>query len=180
LSGLEDAGQAERPLRLVSADVARLISLKRLGRWFGKTCGKLSCWHTRKAVMGLERVLRWTLVSIAIAGLVLGIAARANGRPDVADFCFTFATIPVIAGLAVSMARDLLAGRLGVDAIALVSMSAAIALARPPQTHVGPRQRVALNAVGLLFYAPTLCAPVEEPGGADPDPLPQGHLDRRL
>jgi cation transport ATPase len=34
----------------------------------------------------------------------------------------------VIAGLLVSMIRDFLAGRLGVDAIALVSMSAAIAL----------------------------------------------------
>jgi hypothetical protein len=27
---------------------------------------------------------------------------------------------------------------------------------------------------------PPLRAPVEEPGGADPDPLPQGHLERRL
>ena len=26
----------------------------------------------------------------------------------------------------------------------------------------------------------SLRAPVEEPGGADPDPLPQGYLDRRL
>jgi hypothetical protein len=58
--------------------------------------------------MALERVLRWTLVSIAIAGLVLGIVARANGQADVADLCFTFATIPVIAGLAVSIVRDLL------------------------------------------------------------------------
>ena len=39
--------------------------------------------------------------------------------------------LPVIAGLAVSMARDLLGGRLGVDAIALVSMSAAVALGQP-------------------------------------------------
>src|SRR5215468_5885535 len=85
----------------------------------------------RKAAMALERVLRWTLVSIAIAGLVLGIAARANGRAEVADLCFTFATVPVIAGLAVSIVRDLLAGRLGVDAIALVSMSAAVALRQP-------------------------------------------------
>jgi lysylphosphatidylglycerol synthetase-like protein (DUF2156 family) len=85
----------------------------------------------RNGAMALERVLRWTLVSIAIAGLVLGIAARANGQADVADLCFAFATIPVIAGLAVSIVRDLLAGRVGVDAIALVSMSAAIALRQP-------------------------------------------------
>jgi heavy metal translocating P-type ATPase len=81
--------------------------------------------------MALERVLRWALVSIAIAGLVAGGAAHASQRPDIADLCFTFAIIPVIAGLAVSIVRDLLIGRLGVDAIALVSMSAAIALGQP-------------------------------------------------
>jgi heavy metal translocating P-type ATPase len=81
--------------------------------------------------MALERVLRWTLVSIAIAGLAAGGVAHANDRPEIADLCFTFATIPVIAGLAVSIVRDLLIGRLGVDAIALVSMSAAIALGQP-------------------------------------------------
>jgi heavy metal translocating P-type ATPase len=37
----------------------------------------------------------------------------------------------VVAGLAVSIVRDFLAGRLGVDAIALVSMSAALALGQP-------------------------------------------------
>src|SRR6185369_17923300 len=42
-----------------------------------------------------------------------------------------FPTLPVIAGLGVSMVRDLLAGRLGVDAIALISMSAALALDQP-------------------------------------------------
>ena len=40
-------------------------------------------------------------------------------------------TIPVVVGLAVSMARDLLAGRLGVDAVAFVSMSAALLLGEP-------------------------------------------------
>ena len=36
--------------------------------------------------------------------------------------------LPVVAGLLVSMVRDLLAGRLGVDAVAFVSMSAALVL----------------------------------------------------
>ena len=40
-------------------------------------------------------------------------------------------TAPVIGGLAASIVRDFLAGRLGVDAIALVSMSAALALGQP-------------------------------------------------
>jgi heavy metal translocating P-type ATPase len=53
------------------------------------------------------------------------------GRLDLADVAFMFATVPVIAGLLVSIIRDVLAGRIGVDAIALVSMSAAIALRQP-------------------------------------------------
>jgi heavy metal translocating P-type ATPase len=81
--------------------------------------------------MSYERVLRWALVSIAVAGLTAGTVARAGGRPDLADLFWTLATAPVIAGLAVSMIRDFLAGRLGVDAIALVSMSAALALRQP-------------------------------------------------
>jgi heavy metal translocating P-type ATPase len=81
--------------------------------------------------MLLERVLRWTLVLIAVVGLGAGIAARIGDRPDVADLCLTAATVPVIAGLAISIVRDLLVGRLGVDAIALVSMTAAIALRQP-------------------------------------------------
>ncbi|MBR1273935.1 heavy metal translocating P-type ATPase [Bradyrhizobium sp. AUGA SZCCT0283] len=81
--------------------------------------------------MSFERFMRWALVSIAIAGLAAGLAAALAGRPALAELCWTLATLPVIAGLAVSMARDLLGGRLGVDAIALVSMSAAVVLGQP-------------------------------------------------
>src|SRR5512144_2541416 len=81
--------------------------------------------------MSFERVMRWALVTIAIAGLAAGLVAALAGRPALAELCWTLATLPVIAGLAVSMARDLLGGRLGVDAIALVSMSAAVALGQP-------------------------------------------------
>ena len=81
--------------------------------------------------MSFERVLRWTLVAIAIAGLTAGILARAAGRPDLADFAWAIGTAPVIGGLAVSIVKDLLGGRLGVDAIALLSMSAALALGQP-------------------------------------------------
>src|ERR1035437_10495765 len=81
--------------------------------------------------MSFERVLRWSLVSIAISGLAAGILAYVTGRPGLADLCWTLATAPVVAGLAVSIMRDFLAGRFGVDAIALVSMSAAIALGQP-------------------------------------------------
>src|ERR1700675_164843 len=81
--------------------------------------------------MAFERVLRWALVIIAVTGLAAGIAAGAAGRSDLADLFWWLATAPVVAGLAVSIVRDFLAGRLGVDAIALVSMSAALALGQP-------------------------------------------------
>src|SRR6266702_5667353 len=81
--------------------------------------------------MSFERVLRWALVSIAIAGLSAGILAFLAGRSDLANLCWTLATAPVVAGLGISIVRDLLTGRFGVDAIALVSMSAAIVLGQP-------------------------------------------------
>jgi heavy metal translocating P-type ATPase len=81
--------------------------------------------------MPFERVLRWALVGIAITGLAAGIAAKAVGRSDLADLSWTLATAPVVAGLGFSILRDFLAGRLGVDAVALVSMSAALALGQP-------------------------------------------------
>jgi heavy metal translocating P-type ATPase len=81
--------------------------------------------------MSFERILRWALVAIAVTGLAAGIAAHVAHRSDLADLFWTLATAPVVAGLAVSILRDFLAGRLGVDAIALVSMSAALALGQP-------------------------------------------------
>lgn len=81
--------------------------------------------------MSFERVLRWTLVAIAIAGLTAGILARVAGRPDLADLARELSTAPVFGGLAVSIIRDLLSGRLGVDAIALQSTLAALALGQP-------------------------------------------------
>ncbi|OCK53621.1 heavy metal translocating P-type ATPase [Bradyrhizobium sp. LMTR 3] len=81
--------------------------------------------------MPFERTLRRMLVAIAVAGLTAGIAASAAGRLDLANLAWTLGTAPVIGGLAASIVRDFLAGRLGVDAIALLSMSAALALGQP-------------------------------------------------
>jgi heavy metal translocating P-type ATPase len=78
-----------------------------------------------------QRFLRWLLVTIAILGLASGILAHAAGQPELARLCWTLATAPVIVGLAISIIRDFLAGRLGVDAIALFSMTAALALGEP-------------------------------------------------
>ena len=75
-----------------------------------------------------ERVFRRALVLIAVAALLLGLLAWALGRSDVANWCWAGGTIPVVIGLLVSIIRDFLAGRLGVDAVAFVSMSGALAL----------------------------------------------------
>src|SRR4249920_2364395 len=75
-----------------------------------------------------ERLFRQALVWIAIAGLLFGLLAWTLGQSDVANWCWAAGTIPVVIGLLVSMIRDFLAGRLGVDAVAFVSMSAALAL----------------------------------------------------
>jgi heavy metal translocating P-type ATPase len=75
-----------------------------------------------------ERLFRQALVWIAVAGLLFGLLAWTLGRSDVANWCWAGGTVPVVIGLLVSMVRDFLAGRLGVDAVAFVSMSGALAL----------------------------------------------------
>ena len=75
-----------------------------------------------------ERTLRRGLIIIALAGLALGLAAAFTGRNGLARWIWAAGTIPVVAGLAISIARDFLAGRMGVDAVAFVSMAAALAL----------------------------------------------------
>ena len=74
-----------------------------------------------------EPLLRKILLAIAALGLAAGLAAPLLfGVMALADSIWTFATVPVIAALALSIGRDLWAGRFGVDAIALLSMSAAL------------------------------------------------------
>jgi heavy metal translocating P-type ATPase len=75
-----------------------------------------------------ERFLRRALVVLAVAGLTLGLVAWGLGRRDLANWCWAGGTIPVALGLLFSMIRDLLAGRLGVDAVAFVSMAGALLL----------------------------------------------------
>ena len=75
-----------------------------------------------------EKLFRRVLVVIALAGLVLGLVAWFIGRSDWASWCWAGGTIPVVVGLLASMVRDFLAGRVGVDAVAFVSMSGALVL----------------------------------------------------
>ncbi len=78
-----------------------------------------------------DRLLRRALLGIALTGLILGTFAWSANNAKAASWIWAIGTIPVIFGLAVSMTRDLLAGRMGVDAVAFVSMSAAILLGEP-------------------------------------------------
>jgi hypothetical protein len=75
-----------------------------------------------------ERLPRRALIVIVLAGLVLGLVAWFIGRSDWASWCWATGTIPVVVGLVASMVRDFLAGCVGVDAVALVSMSGALVL----------------------------------------------------
>ncbi len=78
-----------------------------------------------------DRLLRRILVAIALSGLISGALAYSMGYNSLAKILWAAGTLPVIAGLAVSITRDLLAGRFGVDAVAFVSMSAAVLLGEP-------------------------------------------------
>ena len=78
-----------------------------------------------------DRLLRRALLGVALLGLVLGGGTWLAGYSSVSAWLWGAGTLPVVIGLAVSMTRDLMAGRLGVDAVAFVSMSAALLLGQP-------------------------------------------------
>ena len=84
-------------------------------------------WVRRPRRYGKDSFRR-SLALIAVIGLALGLLAWAFGRSNLASWLWAAGTIPVVVGLLVSMIRDLLAGRLGVDAVAFVSMSGALLL----------------------------------------------------
>ena len=74
------------------------------------------------------RLFRRALIAAALGGLILGFAAWGAGHYDVARWFWAGGTIPVVIGLLASMVRDVVSGRLGVDAVAFVSMLGALAL----------------------------------------------------
>lgn len=75
-----------------------------------------------------ERLVRRVLLLAVLVGLVAGGAAFALAQERAADWLWIGATLPVVIALAISITRDLLARRMGVDAIALLAMAGAIAL----------------------------------------------------
>ena len=75
-----------------------------------------------------ERLFRRALALIALLGLIVGFVAWFLGRSDWSNWSWAVGTGAVVVGLLVSMIRDFAAGRIGVDAVAFVSMSGALAL----------------------------------------------------
>jgi cation transport ATPase len=93
-----------------------------------------------------ERLIRRGLIVAALAGLLLGLAALLSGNSAAAQWPWAAGTLPVVAALLVSMVRDLLAGRVGVDAVALVAMVAALALG----------QGLAASVVAVMYAGGTV------------------------
>ncbi|MBV1703008.1 MAG: heavy metal translocating P-type ATPase [Hyphomicrobiales bacterium] len=73
-----------------------------------------------------ERNLRRSFFMIAALGFVGGLGFWSMGAPVIAGRIWAAGTWPVIAAMVVFIARDILSGRLGVDAVALVSMAGAL------------------------------------------------------
>ncbi len=78
--------------------------------------------------MQTQRVMTRALMAVAIAALAFGLASSMAGNTALAAKLWTAGTLPVVAALLASMTRKVLAGRLGVDAVAFVAMSAGLLL----------------------------------------------------
>src|SRR5215475_7493355 len=76
----------------------------------------------------VERFIHRALIGIALTGLAAGAIFWARGDHALAQYAWAAGSIPVALGLLVSIVRDLLAGRAGVDVIALLSMTGALLL----------------------------------------------------
>ena len=75
-----------------------------------------------------ERLVRRAMSAISLIGLACGCISWLLGYESLSRAIWAAGTIPVAVGLALSIARDLIAGRLGVDAVAMVSMVGALIL----------------------------------------------------
>lgn len=84
--------------------------------------------HAAKPALPFDRLMVRGVLAVALTALFGGAMVRVTGRADLANLIWATGTVPVAVGLAVSIVRSFLAGRVGVDAIALVSMSGALAL----------------------------------------------------
>jgi heavy metal translocating P-type ATPase len=75
----------------------------------------------------LQDRLKVGLLAIALAGLVAGLGLSFAGFPQVADLVWSAGVVPVLLGLVVEIVRSLRHGEVGLDIVAALSMSAALA-----------------------------------------------------
>jgi heavy metal translocating P-type ATPase len=76
----------------------------------------------------LERIFHRALIAIALIALAAGVIFWAWGDHALAQRAWAAGSTPVVVGLLVSIVRSLVAGRAGVDVIALLSMTGALLL----------------------------------------------------
>ncbi|HHZ07239.1 MAG TPA: HAD-IC family P-type ATPase, partial [Rhizobiales bacterium] len=71
--------------------------------------------------------LKTALLLLALAGLVAGLALHFGGRQDLAKAVWLAGVVPVLAALLVEIVRSLWRGEVGLDIVAALSMTAALA-----------------------------------------------------
>ena len=81
--------------------------------------------------MPFAQLLRPGLIGWASVCLVAGLVLRAAGQGGLAEVAWVGATLPVLVALLVEIVRALYAGEIGLDLIAAMSMSAALAVGEP-------------------------------------------------
>lgn len=86
------------------------------------------------------------LLVIALAGLIAGLGLSFAGFADAADIAWSAGVIPVLAGLVFEIVRSLRAGEVGLDIVAVLSMSAALAFG----------ETLAAAVVALMYSGGTL------------------------
>ena len=79
---------------------------------------------TLKSGFSLQRLL----LAVPAAGLVLGFAVRATGQPSWSGWVWGAATLPVLLALIFEIASAIRRGELGLDIVAALSMTAALAV----------------------------------------------------
>ncbi|KAA0124791.1 cadmium-translocating P-type ATPase [Methylobacterium sp. P1-11] len=83
------------------------------------------------AVAGWVPRLRGWLVLLPLLGLCTGLSAQALAQPEAAAWAFMLPTLAVLAILAIQIVTSLARGDVGLDLVALLSMSGALALSQP-------------------------------------------------
>src|SRR5512136_1361091 len=73
------------------------------------------------------RIVRPFLAGLAAAGLATGIAAKLSGVGDWAGFIWAAVTVPVLIALLIEIVTSLRHGDVGLDIVAALSMTAALA-----------------------------------------------------